>query len=426
MALGTVGRRRACAPAVALVVTLVALFSLVPALPAGAAGSPPGWQVAASQTLAPGVEHTTLTMTGPTEEAHVARLAPGQAGRLLPVLAHDVLGGPTAGPEPTSSMCARVRCVAAVNGDFFDGNGRPVGAMVAAGELLTSPGIDHILLRIDAQGRPTLRPGIDWSAGVTPADGRTLPVQSVNRPLTGDGVALYSRRWGPSTATDATTTEVALQLVPAAAGVLPTGTTAVAVGPALAGGNLPIAAGQVVLSGRGAGARAVADLAARAAVAGGAGAATLNVNVGGIVSAIGGSPQLLQGGRLAYPTDNRDDFTAGRHPRTMVGVTAAGEMLLVTADGPGPGAGPASAAGLTLLEAAKLMSGLGAVDAMNLDGGGSTTFVGAGSVRNHPSDGPERPVASALTVVAGSSADPLAELLTQISNTVNGLLQPHP
>ncbi|HEX3622809.1 MAG TPA: phosphodiester glycosidase family protein, partial [Acidimicrobiales bacterium] len=217
--------------------------------------------------------------------------------------------------------------------------------------------------------------------------------------------------WGPSTGTDPATTEAAMQLPPATA-VLPSGATPVAIGPAVAGGDLPIGAGQVVLSGRGPGAAAVAQLASHAAV--------LNVDLGGTAAAIGGSPQLLQGGQIWFPTDNRDDFTQGRHARTMVGLTSNGEMLLVTADGAGPGSG------LTLVEAARLMSGLGAVDALNLDGGGSSTFVGTGTVRSHPSDGAERPVASALTVltVVPGPVDPVAALLTQVTNALNGLLAP--
>lgn len=409
----TAGRRRFGQSLGGVLAAVALLLGLVPPPPAGAA-VPAGWQLAASETLGLGVEHQTLRSSSPAQEVHVVRLAAGGTSRLLPVLAHDVLTGPSAGPETTSSMCARAQCLAAVNGDFFDVSARPIGAMVAGGELLTSPDLDHILFRVDGQGRATFRPGIDWSVGVSTADGQTLAVQAVNRPLTGDGIAVYSRRWGPSTGTDPATTEVALQLVAPGASALPTGTTTVAVSAARPGGNLPIGHGQVILAGRGAGAAAVASLAARAG-----GAAVLNVDVGGIVSAVGGSPQLLQNGALSYPVDNKDDFTQGRHARTMVGVTAAGETLLVTADGPGPGAG--TSAGLTLLDAARLMAGLGAVDALNLDGGGSTTFVATGTVRDHPSDGTERPVASALVVMPG----PLDAVSALVGNTVNGLLPAH-
>lgn len=395
--------RRAPAGFLTALATVTLLVGAVPALPAAAAPAvPPGWRLVASETLGPGVEHQILRSDDPPEDVHVARLAPGTAGRLAPVLAHDVL----AAPEPTSSMCARVRCVAAVNGDFFDGAGRPIGAMVAGGQLLTSPATDHILLRIDGQGRATLRPGIDWSAAAITPDGRTVPVAAVNRPLAGEGTHLYSRRWGAATGSDPGTTEVALQLLPG--GILPTGDTAVRVSPATTGGNAPIAPNQVVLAARGAGAAALADLAKQSA-------ATLRVSVGGIVSAIGGSPQLLENGRVDYPATAPDDFTQGRHPRTVVGLTPAGEVLLVTADG-----SPTSA-GLTLGETTRLLAGLGATDALNLDGGGSTTFVANGTVRNAPAAGAERPVASSLAVV---TADPVADLLSQVDALVNALLKP--
>ncbi|HZT83085.1 MAG TPA: phosphodiester glycosidase family protein, partial [Gemmataceae bacterium] len=122
----------------------------------------------------------------------------------------------------------------------------------------------------------------------------------------------------------------------------------------------------MVLAARGAGAAALADL-ARQPPGGAAATATLRVGTDGIVSAIGGSPQLLESGRIDYPAANADDFTQGRHPRTVVGLTPAGEVLLVTVDG-----SPTSA-GLTLAETTRLLAGLGATDALNLDGGGSTT-----------------------------------------------------
>ena len=406
---------RAARRAITLLVAVVGVVGLAPVTPAAALSPvPPGYRLVASEVLAPGVEHQILHQDQPAQSVHVARLAPGMAGRLLPVLAHDVLTGTSSGVEPTSAMCTRVRCVAAVNGDFFDRAGHTIGAMVAGGELLATPGIEHILLRVDGQGRPTLRPGLDWGVAVATADGAALPATAVNRPLNGEGITLYSRRWGPSTATDAAATEVLVKLPATSNGALPSGVSAVAVGPAQAGGNLPIPAGHVVLSGRGAGAMALLAMSQRAG-----GTGMLHVAMEGIVSAIGGSPKLLENGRLAYPTDNPDGFTQERHPRTVVGITPTGEMLLVTADGRG------ASAGLTLLEAARLLSGLGAVEAMNLDGGGSTTFVTGGSVRNVPSGGSERAVASALAVTAGPT-DPLAALLKQVTDSLSGILQPAP
>jgi hypothetical protein len=56
-------------------------------------------------------------------------------------------------------------------------------------------------------------------------------------------------------------------------------------------------------------------------------------------------------------------------------------------------------AGVTYYQAARLARRLGATDAVNLDGGGSSTFVTRGHVRNRPSDGRERGVVNAIAVV---------------------------
>jgi exopolysaccharide biosynthesis protein len=108
----------------------------------------------------------------------------------------------------------------------------------------------------------------------------------------------------------------------------------------------------------------------------------------GIVSA---APVLLRGGRTAIDAtregvfDPRDlfnySFSAYRHGRTIAGIDRSGRLILVTADGV-----PGVSEGLTLTEEAELMRSLGALDAMNLDGGGSTSFVVDGQTVNHPSD----------------------------------------
>jgi exopolysaccharide biosynthesis protein len=90
-----------------------------------------------------------------------------------------------------------------------------------------------------------------------------------------------------------------------------------------------------------------------------------------------------------------------------VGVAGDGRrLLLVTVDGRQPG----YSAGMTLRELAALLRSLGARDALNLDGGGSTTFVvapGGGEPRiaNQPSDSTgERPVGNALAVARTCAA----------------------
>ena len=88
-------------------------------------------------------------------------------------------------------------------------------------------------------------------------------------------------------------------------------------------------------------------------------------------------------------------FGLRRNPRTIAGVTRDGRLLLVAVDGRAPG----FSAGLSFEEEAATMRALGAVDAVNLDGGGSTTMTVRGNVVTRPSDATgERPIADALVV----------------------------
>jgi hypothetical protein len=115
-------------------------------------------------------------------------------------------------------------------------------------------------------------------------------------------------------------------------------------------------------------------------------------------------PVLVRNGHDAIDTvnegvlDPRDlndyTFSAYRHARTFVGVDDRGRVLLGTADGI-----PDVSAGLTLTEEADLMRSLGAVDAINLDGGGSTQFAAEGHLLNDASSSPLRPVGDTIQIV---------------------------
>ena len=126
---------------------------------------------------------------------------------------------------------------------------------------------------------------------------------------------------------------------------------------------------------------------------------------GNLRTVVGGWPRIVRNGRsIAEYSDieegTRPGFSAGRHPRTAVGIDREGRTLyLMTVDGRRESDG-----GMTLVELAHVMIQLGAYEAMNFDGGGSTTMVVEGSVVNRPSDqAGERPVGSALLVIAGDT-----------------------
>jgi hypothetical protein len=116
----------------------------------------------------------------------------------------------------------------------------------------------------------------------------------------------------------------------------------------------------------------------------------------GIVDTVGGNPSLLENGTITAESCTGSSF-CNRHPRTGIGVTAEGKILLVTVDGRQPG----WSVGLRIPAFAKLMKRLGAVSALNLDGGGSTTMWLQGKVKNRVSDSWERPVGSSILVLPG-------------------------
>ena len=115
------------------------------------------------------------------------------------------------------------------------------------------------------------------------------------------------------------------------------------------------------------------------------------------LDAVAGVPQLIQGGRINITwQDERSSkaFVETRHPRTAVAKLKDGKFLMITVDGRTEASG-----GIGLQDLAEYLLTLGATDAMNLDGGGSTTMFVNGKVVNHPSDKEgERKVSDAILV----------------------------
>jgi exopolysaccharide biosynthesis protein len=115
--------------------------------------------------------------------------------------------------------------------------------------------------------------------------------------------------------------------------------------------------------------------------------------------AISGWPMLVQGCAVIRDLPGSDSFTRAPHPRTAVGKSGDGRMLyFVVADGRRP-----DVPGMTLPELAEfLASELGACEAMNVDGGGSSAMWVGDAIVNRPSDGAERKVGNHLAVVAAA------------------------
>ena len=128
------------------------------------------------------------------------------------------------------------------------------------------------------------------------------------------------------------------------------------------------------------------------------GEVTLNRSVPyGFEDITNGVPQLIKDGKIDITWEQEKatkSFVETRHPRTAVAKLKDGKFLMITVDGRTD-----ESAGIDLYDLSKLLLELGATDAMNLDGGGSTTMFLDGKVVNTPSDKEgERKVGDAVLV----------------------------
>jgi hypothetical protein len=117
-------------------------------------------------------------------------------------------------------------------------------------------------------------------------------------------------------------------------------------------------------------------------------------------TAVGGGPVLIHDGKIQI-TDREEQLFPGsnrkgdRHPRTAMGYTRDGRLIILVVQGRTPGI----AAGATLQQEAEILLRLGCYEALNLDGGGSTCMLVNGKETIHPSDKEgERPVPAVFLI----------------------------
>jgi hypothetical protein len=312
-------------------------------------------------------------------------------------------GSSMIGRERTSVMAARaadsVRVLAAINADFFsfDPPGVSEGPQIAGGVLLKSEGhhreaIEDRRLRlqpvfaIDRNGKPIIVH--TRMRGTVQVGEQTLPLAGVNVRPRHDSAFVYTPFWGDATPADS----VALEFVIRDGAVVRVDTSAsgVAIPPN----------GSVVMV-RGAARDRVRNIREGSRV-------TWSAHYPEVPNAremIGGYPMLLVRGKHVHHDEIglRPAFADRRHPRAAIGVDRRGRVWIVAVDG----RQPEHSDGMTLQEFGDFLLAHGISDAINLDGGGSTTMLVGGRIANRPSDSNgERAVANAVLVIdqAGSAS----------------------
>ncbi len=274
--------------------------------------------------------------------------------------------------------------VAALNADYYNDErnyvGDPRDLLIRDGELLSAPA-GHSCLWFDTAGNPQST-NVTSQFQATLAGGSAFPF-GLNELRPHDGAVLYSAAIGTSTRTKGGR-ELVLEPVPGQPW-LPLragGTLRARIREVRETGNSPLEASSLVLS---LGYKLAAQTPVPAAGAEISLRTVTTPDLTGIQTAVGGGPKLVTAGKPW--TWSGLQF---RHPRSAIGWNRD-HIFLVAVDGR-----QSTSAGMTFPELADYLVNLGCDEALNFDGGGSTTLWLLGQVVNQPSEGQERPGASSL------------------------------
>lgn len=312
---------------------------------------------------------------------------------ILPVRANDR----AVTRERVSSMARRYGATVAVNGGYFVTTGAYAGASAGVYMLnreVISGGANRTALIFCDPAQSTTQTAIDvvdLRGQITAGDGATHGISGMNRARAAQDMVVYRPILGPRTLTDASGVEVIVDAKQRVVGIEDEV------------GSAAIPEDGAVISGTG---TAAAWLRQQTEAG-----MTMAVNVelnprtppetSGCTPehVAGGGPRVVRNGEINVTMEGFGHENA-RHPRTAFAVTDHGTFLFVTLDGR-----QSRSAGMKLNELARELIDLGAVEAMNFDGGGSTTMVVRGVLRNSPSDGSERAVSDGILVFSSDTSD---------------------
>ncbi|MGO2037590.1 MAG: phosphodiester glycosidase family protein [Brevibacterium sp.] len=323
--------------------------------------------------------------------------------------------GKVAGHATTSEIMQDgpdgAKAVAAVNGTFFDINHSyaPIYTSVAKdGMRIGSQEPKPALTIADQKAAVSMLS----AAGTLTAEGQETDLVGLNNPnLSNDAIGVYNEAWGdysldrPVGGPDAPAKEIARVTVV-------DGTVTEASGMIDEAGDPDVPEDGQVLLGRDAGAKTLSELEVGDEV---------EVEIGpseDVDLGMAGSHQILKDGTV--PEMGDDSLVTTAHPRTLVGISKDGsELFVTTVDGRSESSG-----GMSLTDAGQLLADMGAHNAVNLDGGGSTTMLArtAGAdapvLQNDPSDGEQRSVGNALVFYSDAPAQTISD--AQVEPVVDG------
>ena len=290
---------------------------------------------------------------------------------LKPVLAQGVVPG----REDLADLIEKHSALAGVNGGYFHYSGRPLGLLYINGELISEPLYNRSSLLISEDNKISFAQ-VDWAGElIIGSDSEKIKLDGVNRQLNSDEIILFNHYYGPRlNALSAGQYDIVIR-DNRVLGVENKAGTETPIPPD--GFVLRFSASRSDLKNK------IPELKNKEV--------RLDYNLSpdfkekNIIHAVGGGPGLLSDGEIAIngrEENFQNDIINGRSPRTALALTEDNHLLLVTIDG----RQAEWSVGMTLEDMAQTLKDLGAVEAINLDGGGSARMVIRGFTMSSPSE----------------------------------------
>lgn len=264
--------------------------------------------------------------------------------------------------------------IAAINGTYFKPQtGVPLGTLMIDKKIYTGPIYNRVAMGIGKNGFKMSQLGID---SYVQTKNYKLNIDNINQPrMLSTYVLLYTRDWGNTSP------------VPPKYGVnIAVNSDGKIVSKTYAAANIP--ENGYVISGPVKKLQPFLN------------ASNMKLNMkmnqiwDDVEHIISGGPYLIKDGQIYIDvTAQKLGSITGKNPRTAIGYTKDNEFIMVTVDGR-----EQSSVGMTLTQLAKFMQELGCVNAMNLDGGGSSVMYVNGRVVNNPAQSGGIPISNALTI----------------------------
>lgn len=305
------------------------------------------------------------------------------------------------------NMAEQNNAVAAINADFFQklrgtsNRGNPIGPIVKNGQLLSSPAQEEKMAVISVDSFQNILLNY-WESQITitAPNGKTAKVKHINKYDPLDSIVIYDRNWGPQSlgsynnivevvVENNIVKEIRREKPPVD---IPQNGYIIT--------NLP-EYDPFLVENLKVGDTVKLDI-------------SINPDVKNLAMAAGGGTILVKDGKVVPFTHD----IKGLHPRSALGTDATGKILyMVTVDGR-----QIKSKGMTLEELAQLLINLGIKNAINLDGGGSTTLVAKSlgdnklKVINNVSDGSLRNVINAIGIKSSAPKTSIGGLIIETAD----------